>query len=188
MAQGKKTIKKDQDNGTKPKGAAKSAKSTSEKKRVTKNKPTKSVANNTKKSAPRTKVIPKSVPKNTPKAKVVEKSTPKKAVKPRVKAKAEPIKVKKEPSKNPEDYPVTPVVAAYREMVQIAIDKRESDLGENPAKEQRLYIESLEQNWKDAPYTLRYSSSTNHEPKYPHLNVSSKVVKKPVKKPTKKKK
>jgi len=123
-----------------------------------------------KKSAAKPKAAPKAITK-----KVATRAKPA-ARKPRVKKVV--AKVGSVVSKNPKDYPVTPVVAAYREMLRGAIDRRKAEADDKPSKTQKLYIESLEQNWKDAPYVLRNSSSTKHEPKHPHLQVAKKPVKK----------
>ena len=73
---------------------------------------------------------------------------------------------KKEEKKeiNPEDYPVTPIVVAYRDMVTDALNSYKATLPEKITKEQQARIDGMERNMKWAPYELRNSSFKNVRP------------------------
>ena len=70
-----------------------------------------------------------------------------------------------------DSYPITPVVAAWQNMVQASLDRYQASLPDKPSADQLRRIEIFEERIRRAPYDLRNSSFRNNGyiPSSPHL-------------------
>ena len=110
---------------------------------------------------------------------VPKKANSKEACRKKVPAKTRKSKKSEEPEKKVIDYssyPKTPIVIAWQNMVQGALDRYEATIVDEPSEEQKKRIEIFKHRLERAPYELRGSGQVKREMSdlKPHLPISQK--------------